>query len=92
MEHNKISELLNDSTVPVFVTRKQTEVNDSSRGQYSIKKNIRFKTPMLRQDLCDFSDAHIVVKREISVKNFAHDNRRNKKLTFKNNTPFKSCI
>ena len=47
---------------------------------------------MLRQDLCDFSDAYMVVNWEISVKDVAHDNRRNKKLTFKNNTPFKSCI
>ena len=28
---------------------------------------IRIKTPMLGSDLCDFSDAYIVVKREITV-------------------------
>ena len=30
-------------------------------------KPIRFKTSMLRSDLCDFSDAYIVVKGEITV-------------------------
>ena len=53
MEHYKISNLLNDSPVSKFVTRKWTEVNDLSGGQYSANKNIRFKTPMLRSDLCD---------------------------------------
>ena len=30
--------------------------------RYSVSNNIRFKTPMLRSDLCDYSDAYIVVK------------------------------
>ena len=44
MKHYKISKLLNDSTVLIFVTKKWVEVNDLSSGQYSVKKNIRFKT------------------------------------------------
>ena len=63
-----------------------------SSGQYSDSKNIRFKTSILRSDLCDYSDAHIVVKRRISVTGNENANRRNKKLTFKNNAPFRSCI
>ena len=43
MEHYEISKLLNDSTVSKFVTNKWIEVNDSSSGQYSVNKNIRFK-------------------------------------------------
>ena len=57
MEHYKISTLLNDSTVSKFVTKKWIEVHDLSSGQYSINKNIRFKTLMLRSDFCDYSDA-----------------------------------
>ena len=53
MEHYKLSKLLNDSTVPKFVIKKQIKVNDFSSGQYSVKKNVRFKTSMLRSDLCD---------------------------------------
>ena len=59
IKHQKISKLLNDSTVSKFVIKKQIEVNDLSSGQY---KNIRLKTPMLRSDLCDYSDAYIIVK------------------------------
>ena len=43
MEHRKISKLLNNSTVPEFVTRKWVEANDLSGNQYSVSKNIRFK-------------------------------------------------
>ena len=43
------------------------QVNDLSSGQYSVNKNISFKTSVLRSDLCDYSDAHIVVKGIIFV-------------------------
>ena len=42
----------------------------------------------LRSDLRDFNDAYIVVKGRISVTGNNTGNRRNKKLTFKNNAPF----
>ena len=46
---------------------------------------------MLRSDLCDFSDAYIVVKGNITVTN--PDNaKRNKTVTFNNNAPFINCI
>ena len=46
---------------------------------------------MLRYDLCDFSDAYIVVKGTITVTN--PDNaKRNKSVAFKNNAPFINCI
>ena len=95
MEHHKISKLLNDSSVSKFVTRKWIEENDLPGNQYTVRKNIRFKTPMLRSDLCDYSDAYIVVKEEVSVKDNTNNNKietRNKKLVFKNNALFRSSI
>ena len=62
MEHIKISKLLNDSSVLKCVTKKWIELNDLSFGQYSVNKNIRFKTSMLRSDLCDYCHAYIFVK------------------------------
>ena len=47
---------------------------------------------MLKSDLFDYSDAYIVVNRRISVTGNNVVNRRNKKLTFKNNARFRSCI
>ena len=53
MEYYKLSKLLNDSTLSKFVTKKWVEVNDLSSGQYSANQNIRFKTSILRSDLCN---------------------------------------
>ena len=48
-------------------TRKWTEVNDLSGSQYSINKNIKFKIPMLRLDLRDYSDTYIIVIGTITI-------------------------
>ena len=90
LEHCKISKLLNDSSISNFVKRKWIKVNNLSSSQYSLNKNIRFKTSMLKSDLCDYSNAYIVGKGRISVTGINATNRRNKKRTFKNNTPFQS--
>ena len=37
---------------------------------------------MLRSDLCDYSDAYIVVKGEITVEGNNENNREDKTLTF----------
>ena len=42
--------------------------------------------------MCDYSDAYIVVKGRISVTGHNNANKRNKKLNFKNNALFTSCI
>ena len=54
MEHYKISKLLKDSTVSKFVTKNWIQVNYLSSGQYSVNKNLSFKTSILRLDLCDY--------------------------------------
>ena len=48
-----------------FVTREYFRVNSLS-NTYNENKSIRFKTPMLRSNLCD-SDAYILVKDTITV-------------------------
>ena len=52
---------------------------------------------MLRSSLCDYSDAYILVKGNITVNNTAAAgaaaaNNTNKKVIFKNCAPFTSCI
>ena len=47
---------------------------------------------MLRTKMCDYNDANIVVKGKISVTGTNASNRKNKRLTFKINAPFRSCI
>ena len=77
--------------MPRFITKKWLEVHDQYGATYNTKKQIRFKTSMLRSNLCDFSDAYIVVKGKIAVTNPNND-AYDKKLAFKSNAPFTSCI
>ena len=72
-----------------FKTRNWVEINDEARGTYSPNKQIKFKTSMLRSSLCDYSDAYILVKGNITVNNTAAAaNNDNKKVIFKNCAPF----
>ena len=96
MEFQKIVNLpditSDNKDLPRFVTKKWIEVYDQSEKNYNPNKEIRIKTPMLRSDLCDFSDAYIVVKGDITVEDNNNANKGNKNLVFKNNAPFINCI
>ena len=95
MEYQKMANLLNDkSNQPSkFRTKNWVEINDDVRGIYSPNKQIRFKKSMLRSSLCDFSDAYILVKGNVTVNNIATvANNTNKKVIFKNYAPFNNCI
>ena len=74
-----------------FATKKWIKVYDQSERYYSPNKEIRIKTSMLRSDLCDYSNAYIVVKGTITVTN-PNNAKRNKAVAFKNNAPFINCI
>ena len=73
MEYQKIANLLdNASNQPSkFRTKNWVEINDESRGTYSVNRQIIFKTSTLRSSLCDYSDTYILVKGNISVNNTA---------------------
>ena len=71
MEYDKINNLLlsedNESEqLSKFVTTEYVRVNSLS-NTYNENKSIRFKTPMLRSNLCDYSDEYILVKGTITV-------------------------
>ena len=98
MEYQAIANLLDNAfnKPSKFRTRNWVEINDDLRRGYSPNKQIRFKTAMLRSSLCDYSDAYILVKGNITVNNTAADgaaaNNTNKKVIFKNCAPFTNCI
>ena len=98
MEYQKIANLLdNVSNQPSkFRRRYWSEIYDNARGNYFSTKQIRFKTSMLRTILCDYSDAYILVKRNMTVNNTldvgAAANNTNRKVIFKNCALFSNCI
>ena len=102
MEYNKIKNLLlsedNESEVSKanranemneklskFVTREYVRVNGLS-NTYNKNKSIRFKATMLRSNLCDYSDAYILVKGTITVTALGAHNGTNN-IRDKKNTP-----
>ena len=88
---NFLDTTLNDKDLPRFVTKNWIKVYDQSRENYSANKENRIKESMLRSDLCDFSDAYIFVKGNITVTDPGNA-KRNKSVAFKNNAPFINCI
>ena len=96
MKCQKITNLLGNTSDKVhrFITKKWIEVHDKSgtaEDRYKPRKQIRFKTSTLRSDLCDYSDAYIVLKGKIIAATPDSD-AYDKKLALKNNAPFISCI
>ena len=94
MTYQKIINLLDRTSdnVPRFNTNKWIKVHDQSGEIYNTDKQIRFKTRMLQSDLCDYSDAYIIVKGSITVENNDKRDRKYRSLAFKNNAPFINCI
>ena len=81
MEFDKINNLLGSESenLSKFVTREYVQVHSLS-NTYDENKSIRFKTPMLRSDLCDYVDAYILVSGTITVTaNAGANNIRDKK-------------
>ena len=98
MQYQNLSNLLKDeSNKPSkFKTRNWIEINNEARVTYSSNKQIKFKITLLRSGLCDYSDAYILVKGNITVNNTADAGaaatNTNKEITFKNCDPFASCF
>ena len=103
MEYDKINNLLlsedNESEkLSKFVTREYVRVN-SLLNTNNENKSIRFKTRMLRSNLCNYSDAYILVNGTVTVEADhigagVDENRdiKNRPLILKNNAQFIPCI
>ena len=99
MEYQKIANLLNDESNQSckFRTRNWVEINDESRGTYT-SNDIKFKTAMLRSNLCDYADAYVLVNGTITITGAEDDgaagraDERDKDVTLKNCASFTKCM
>ena len=93
MEYDKINNLLGKQSenLSKFIARKYIKVNSLS-NTYNEIKSIRFKTPMLRSDLCDYADEYVLVNGIIILARNHPRDRQNRPLILKNNAPFILCI
>ena len=93
METQKNVNLSNDSNneSSKFATRKWYIINDQNNGQYGRgnenDSTIKFEIKVIKPNLCDFSDAYILMIRDIKVADVA----ANTNVAFKNCAPFTRC-
>ena len=68
MEYDKINNLLDSESenLSKFVTRDYVKVNSLS-NTYNENESIRFETPMLSSNLCDYADAYTLVNGTIQL-------------------------
>ena len=94
MEEQKIINFVeySDEDDLKFQTRKWYIINDQNNGQYGKgdenDSTIKFNTEVLKPNICDYSDAYILVTGKIAVIN--GNNKTG--VCFKNCTPFTTCI
>ena len=67
MEDQKILNLLNNVSDSKFVTRKWSIASDSSKANYKAGNEIAYKAKVLKSNLCDYNDAYILVRGDITV-------------------------
>ena len=78
-----------------FGAKNWAEINDDSRRVYNTNSQIKFKTSILKSNLCDYSDAYINVKGTMTSPNTgtpAALNNRNIKVVFKICPPLNNYI
>ena len=94
MENQKIVNLMNDSENESlkFARRKWYIINDQNNGQYGggneNDSTIKFETKVIKPNLCDYSDANILVTGDVKVADAA----ANTNVAFKNCAPFTRCV
>ena len=89
METQKITSFLNDSSneESKFATKKWYVIdNQKAKGKYNQNNYIRFRTETIKQSLCDYSDAYILVTGDITI-----NAGNNADVAFEECAPFSTC-
>ena len=87
MEHQKVLNLLNEPNNSKFVKRKWNIVNDQSNANYDVRNEIIYNTEVLKSNLCDYNDAYILVRGNITI-----TWHQVTQVAFKNHAPFTKYI
>ena len=87
MEHQKILNLLTEANNSKFVTVKWNTINDNSKANDNAANEIIYNTEVLKSNLCDYNDAYILVKGDVTVTAVPAI-----QVSFKNCAPFTKCI
>ena len=98
MENQKIINLLkkDDTDSKHFATKKWYIINDENNTNYGVNKDtkannpetMKYDTKVLKPNLCDYTEAYILVDGTIRAANAVNANTR---LALKNCAPFTKC-
>ena len=78
---------MNQANDSKFVTRKWNIVNDQSNVNYGVRNEIVYNTDVLKSNCCDYNDAYILVRGDITVAATSAT-----QVSFKNCAPLTKCI
>ena len=92
MEYQKLAIFLNNTLdePSKFRTKNWVEINDESKKLYNTGSDIKFKTTLLRSNLCDYADVYIFVQGTITITGVGNNadarqaDERNKDVIFEN--------
>ena len=89
METQKVINLLNstENEYLKFATKKWCVIYSETKGNYSHENPIKFLTNSLESNICNYSDAYVLVTGNIAVAG----GNNNTKVAFKNCSPFRKC-
>ena len=89
METQKVIHLLNstENEYLKFATKKWYVIYSETKGNYSHENPIKFLTNSLESNICNYSDAYVLVTGNIAVAG----GNNNTKVAFKNCSPFRKC-
>ena len=79
--------MLNEENSSKFVTRKWNIVNDQSNTNYGVGNETKYNTEVLKSHLCDYNDAYILIRGNITV-----TAARAAQVAFKYCAPSTKCI
>ena len=79
MEYQQIINLLDNSPNQSFKfrTKNWVEINDDACGTYNTNSQIKFNTSMLKSNLCDYSDACVLMRGTVTITGAGDDDNAN---------------
>ena len=78
---------MNEGSDFEFLTRKWNIFNDQSNANYDVGNEIIYNTEVLKSNFCDYNDAYILVRGNITIIGYQVT-----QIAFKNCAPFIKCI
>ena len=92
MEYQITLNFLNEANDSKFVTRKWNIVNNQSNANYDAGNEIVYNTEVLKSNLCDYNDAYILLRGNITIIGHQATQSIIGQVAFRDCASFTKCI